>query len=92
VICSPATRRPWTPATGSCLVGNIVVDVRGDEATAYCYLISQHIRQDTPGGDHYLLGGRYTDHVVRTPDGWRIAHRTMHRMWASGNREVVQRP
>ncbi len=74
------------------LVGNVVVSVRGDEATAECYLISQHIRQGTPGGDHYLLGGRYTDRVVRTPAGWRIAHRTLHRMWTTGNRDVVRRP
>jgi 3-phenylpropionate/cinnamic acid dioxygenase small subunit len=74
------------------LVGNVVVRVDGDEATADCYLISQHIRAGTPGGDHYLLGGRYADRVVRTPAGWRIAHRTLHRMWTMGNREVVRRP
>ena len=74
------------------LVGNVVVEVRGDEATADCYLISQHIRRDTPGGDHYFLGGRYHDRVVRTPAGWRIAHRTLHRMWTTGNRDVVRRP
>ena len=74
------------------LVGNLVVDVRGDEATADCYLISQHIRRDTPGGDHYFLGGRYHDRLVRTPGGWRIAHRTLHKMWTSGNRDVVRRP
>ena len=74
------------------LIGNVVVAVNGDEATADCYLISQHIRRDAPGGDHYFLGGRYSDRVVRTPAGWRIAHRTLHRMWATGNREVVRRP
>jgi 3-phenylpropionate/cinnamic acid dioxygenase small subunit len=74
------------------LVGNVVVTVRGDEATADCYLISQHIRRGTPGGDHYLLGGRYSDRVVRTAAGWRIAHRTLHRLWTTGNRDVVRRP
>ncbi|WP_409329655.1 nuclear transport factor 2 family protein [Trujillonella humicola] len=74
------------------LVGNVVVRVDGDEASADCYLISQHVRAGTPGGDHYLLGGRYADHVVRTPAGWRIAHRTLHRTWTSGNRDVVRRP
>jgi hypothetical protein len=73
------------------LVGNVVIDVRGDEATADCYLISQHIRENAPGGEHYLLGGRYADRLVRTPGGWRIAHRTLHRMWATGNRDVVRR-
>jgi 3-phenylpropionate/cinnamic acid dioxygenase small subunit len=74
------------------LVANVVVQVQGDEATADCYLISQHIRRDTPGGDHYFLGGRYSDRLVRTAAGWRIAHRTLHRMWTTGNREVVRRP
>jgi 3-phenylpropionate/cinnamic acid dioxygenase small subunit len=74
------------------LVGNVVVQVHADEATADCYLISQHIRRDTPGGDHYFLGGRYSDRLLRTPSGWRIAHRTLHRMWATGNRDVVRRP
>lgn len=74
------------------LIGNVVVRVDGDEATADCYLISQHVRAGTPGGEHYLLGGRYADRVVRTPAGWRIAHRTLHRMWTTGNRDVVRRP
>ena len=74
------------------LVGNVVVRLNGDRASADCYLISQHVRTGTPGGDHYLLGGRYEDRLVRTPEGWRIAFRRLHRMWVMGNREVVQRP
>lgn len=73
------------------LVGNIAATVDGDEAIADCYLISQHIRRGTPGGEHYLIGGRYHDRLVRTPDGWRIAHRTLHRTWTTGNRDVVRR-
>ena len=61
---------------------------RRAEATADCYLISQHIR----GADHYFLGGRYHDRLVRTPDGWRIAHRTLQKMWTEGSRDVVRRP
>ncbi len=74
------------------LIGNVIVAVDGDAATADCYLISQHLRAGTPGGDHYLLGGRYRDELVRTPEGWRIRSRTLHRMWTTGNRDVVQRP
>ncbi len=74
------------------LIGNVTVAVLGDAATADCYLISQHIRAGAPGGDHYLLGGRYSDRLVRTPEGWRIAQRTLHRMWTTGNRDVVRRP
>lgn len=74
------------------LIGNVTVSVDGDEATAGCYLISQHVRAGTAGGEHYMIGGRYADRLVRTPQGWRITSRTLHRMWTSGNREVVQRP
>lgn len=73
------------------LIGNLQVQVHGDTATAQCYLISQHVRAGQPGGEEYLLGGRYVDDLVRTPDGWRITFRRLHRMWAAGNRDVVQR-
>jgi hypothetical protein len=73
------------------LVGNIQVQVHGDTATAQCYLISQHVRIGESGGSEYLLGGRYVDELARTPDGWRITFRRLHRMWASGNRDVVRR-
>ena len=74
------------------LVGNIVVSVDGDAATAEAYLIAQHIRRGAAGGDDYLIGGRYSDLLARTPAGWRIAHRTIHRMWWTGNRDVIRRP
>jgi hypothetical protein len=74
------------------LIGNVTAAVDGDEATAGCYLISEHVRTGTPGGEHYTIGGRYADRLVRTPEGWRVTSRTLHRMWTAGNREVVQRP
>lgn len=73
------------------LIGNVQVQVQGDTATAQCYLISQHIRAGEPGGEEYVIGGRYVDELVRTPEGWRITYRQLHRMWTSGNREVVRR-
>jgi hypothetical protein len=74
------------------LIGNVTVRVSGDRATAAAYLIAQHQRAGTPGGDTYLMGSTYTDELVRTPEGWRISHRTMTRLWATGNRDVIQRP
>jgi ketosteroid isomerase-like protein len=74
------------------LIGNVVVAVDGDTATAHCYLIAQHLREGTPGGETYLLGGTYEDVLLRTADGWRITHRTLDRLWATGNRDVVMRP
>jgi ketosteroid isomerase-like protein len=59
------------------LVGNHQVHVDGATATHRCYLQSQHVKRGTPGGENYLIGGVYEDRLARTPDGWRITHRTM---------------
>jgi len=72
------------------LIGKSLIELHGDEADVRTYLISQHIRESTPGPvKHYFLGGEYVDRVVRTPDGWRIAYRRLDRMWKQGDREVV---
>ena len=73
------------------LVGNHQVTVDGDTATHRCHLQSQHVKAGTPGGDNYIVGGYYDDRLVRTPAGWRIAHRTMQQTWTEGNRDVVKR-
>lgn len=73
------------------LVGNHQVRVDGDAGTHRCHLQSQHVRRGTDGGDNYIVGGYYEDRVVRTTDGWRIAHRLMQQTWSEGNPEVVRR-
>ncbi len=71
------------------LVGNHQVHVDGDTATHRCYLQSQHVKHGTQGGDNYLIGGVYEDRLARTPEGWRITHRTMTAVWTDGNRAVI---
>jgi hypothetical protein len=73
------------------LVGNHQVVVEGDSATHRCYLQSQHVKRGTPGGDNYLIGGTYEDRLARTPEGWRITHRTMTPVWTEGNPAVIGR-
>jgi 3-phenylpropionate/cinnamic acid dioxygenase small subunit len=70
------------------LVGNHEVTVDGDSATHRCYLQAQHVRKAAVGGANYLVGGRYEDRLVRTAEGWRIAHRTLVVMWIDGNLAV----
>jgi hypothetical protein len=72
------------------LVGNHEVTIDGDTATHQCYLQAQHVRQAATGGPNYLVGGQYRDRLVRTADGWRIAHRTLTVMWTDGNLAVVR--
>ena len=71
------------------LVGNHEIDVTGDTATHRCYLQAQHIRAEAVGGPNYIVAGRYEDRLVRTSDGWRIAHRTLTVMWTEGNVTVA---
>jgi 3-phenylpropionate/cinnamic acid dioxygenase small subunit len=73
------------------LIGNHQVVVDGDRATHRCQLHSQHVRQGTPGGDTFVVGGFYADRVVRMPVGWRIAHRLMQQTWTAGNPAVTRR-
>jgi SnoaL-like domain len=73
------------------LVANHRVALDGDAATHSCYLHAQHVRKGTPGGELYVIAGRYDDRLVRTPAGWRIAERVLTRLWTDGNREVVRR-
>jgi len=70
----------------------IVVSDDGATATCRCYLQAQHVRRGVDGGDNYIIGGRYEDRVVRTADGWRIAHRTLVSMWREGNVAVLHQP
>lgn len=73
------------------LLGNIVVDIDGDDATCICYFQAQHVRAGTPGGDTYFIAGSYADRLVRTSQGWRIAERVQTYLWRDGNRAVVVR-
>ena len=72
------------------LIGNHQVTLDGDRATCRCYLQAQHVRQGTQGGSNYIFAGRYEDNLVRTAAGWRIARRTLVRVWSDGNPAVVR--
>ena len=53
----------------------VVID--GDTATSRCSLRAIHVRPAGQRPPVYTLLGRYEDRLVRTPDGWRIAHRSL---------------
>jgi SnoaL-like domain len=71
------------------MVASHQVQVDGDRATGRLYLQAQHVKPGTSGGDLFMVGGSYEDRYVRTPDGWRIAHRTLHVSWTQGNPAVL---
>ncbi len=51
---------------------NTIIDVNGDEADAVSDLL---MFDCVAKADWTIKIGRYTDHLVRTPDGWRFARR-----------------
>lgn len=67
------------------LIGNIVVDVDGDNAIASCYLHAQHYLISGSGVNTFVVAGTYTDRFVRTGNGWRIEHRHLSTTWTDGN-------
>lgn len=70
-------------------IGNVSVEIYGDEATASCYLHAQHVRAGSTGGDKYVVAGTYFDTLRRAADGWRITHRRLDVVWTDGNPSVL---
>ena len=75
------------------MVTNHQVTIEGDRATCRCYLQAQHVRRaagDGGAGVNFIVAGRYEDEMVRAPQGWRIKHRRLVRMWEEGNPGVLR--
>jgi 3-phenylpropionate/cinnamic acid dioxygenase small subunit len=66
-------------------VGNFVVASDGDVATASCYLHAQHYLVSASGTNTFVVAGTYYDRLIRSPLGWRIAHRRLEVTWTDGN-------
>ncbi len=70
---------------------NHVHDVRGDEATCTSNMQAEHFVAREPddgladGADRWTIGGYYTNELVRTADGWKLAKVTLIVTWQTGN-------
>jgi ketosteroid isomerase-like protein len=83
-------RQALSPLDGTQhLIANVTVDLDGDEADSFCYLQAQHVKTGTPGGDNFMIAGRYLDRFVRTGEGWRIRQRRLEGIWTDGNPAVI---
>jgi SnoaL-like protein len=60
-----------------------------DRAVCYSYMYAQHLLRGSGNGEFYLLRGSYTNHMLRTADGWRIERIIQHRGWEYGNTSAV---
>jgi hypothetical protein len=59
------------------IITNHVVEIDGDEATCSAYVQAQHWNPDSS----LLLGGTYTNRLVRVEKNWRISHLVLTQSW-----------
>ena len=72
---------------------NHVHDLRGDEATCTSNMQAEHFVVREPddgldGKDRWTIGGYYTNELVRTDHGWKLAKLALVVTWQTGNPEV----
>lgn len=72
------------------IIANHQIVIEGDRASCRCYLQAQHVREAAGRSPNFIVAGRYEDQLVRTADGWRIAHRNLVIMWTDGNPSVAR--
>jgi 3-phenylpropionate/cinnamic acid dioxygenase small subunit len=73
-------------------VSNFEVTVDGDNAEHRCYINALHVLDGPDGPVSYTIIGRYVDRVVRTAEGWRLAHRRLEYRWSTGDRSILTAP
>lgn len=59
------------------LLGNVRIQVNGDQATAQCYLQATHAGLGAYLGQTMTVWGEYSDRLERRAEGWRIVERRL---------------
>jgi SnoaL-like domain len=80
------------PLDTSHTASNLQIEISGDSATLYAYVMSQHFmpRQGSrPGSENALLMNRYNCELVRDGQKWRFKRVTINNAWAHGNPEIL---
>ena len=65
--------------------GNQWAEIDGDLAKAGCYFTVHMYKEGLANGEHFEMGGRYDDELVRTSEGWRFSKRGSTCPVSSGN-------
>lgn len=73
------------------LIGNHLVEVAGDEATARSVVHATHVLVEGGTTERWIFLGDYEHHLVRTPDGWKIDRMIAHLRAELGNPELPRR-
>jgi 3-phenylpropionate/cinnamic acid dioxygenase small subunit len=72
------------------MITNHVITVSGDQALCVAYVQAQHYLLNDKGDSTQTMGGYYTNHFVRTPQGWRINKCKLTLTWTTGNWHIFE--
>ena len=72
------------------MLGVYRIDISGEGATSTCSIRAHHVGRGAESQLEYECFGEYRDRLVRTPDGWRIAHRSMEITHETGTRAILR--
>ena len=75
-------------STSQHINGNQWAEIEGDRAAAGCYFTVHMYKKGLPDGEHFEMGGRYDDELIRTSEGWRFSKRAITILWSDGNPKV----
>ena len=67
------------------MLGNYRIVVNGKQASSKCYLQAILVGLDDCKDKHMLLWGEYRDRLELRPEGWRIVHRELVIIYATGD-------
>lgn len=80
------------PLDTSHTVSNVQIEIGGDAATLYAYVMAQHFMPgcgSTRGADFALLMNRYDCELVRDGDKWRFRSIKIENAWAQGDPQIL---
>jgi hypothetical protein len=80
------------PLDTSHTASNLQIEISGDSATLYAYVMSQHFMPregSRRGAEFALLMNRYDCELVRDGQKWRFRRMTIDNAWAQGNPEIL---
>jgi ketosteroid isomerase-like protein len=80
------------PLDTSHTANNLQIEISGDSATLYAYVMSQHFMPregSRPGSEYALLMNRYDCELARDGEKWRFKRMTIDNAWALGNPEIL---
>ena len=72
------------------LSSNHVISVSDEAATCVSYMVARHYLLEKGERLMHSIGGHYTNRLIRTEDGWKIARCALTVTWEMGDRNLFE--